>query len=420
MTRPDVGMASPARIVVSALGTTALLAVAEPDALAAAEHVLRDELAAIDAACSRFRPDSEISRLPAGSAAAVGPLLAEAITVALRAAEQTDGIVDPTVGAAVQALGYDRDFAGIDPDRPDPLPRPEAAPGWWRIGWDGREVVVPRGVELDLGATAKALSADRIATRAAEATGAGVLVSLGGDVRVAGPAPEDGWRIAVGDDHERALVDPELVISITAGGLATSSTTRRAWRRAGAHRAPHRRPAHRRHPRQPVAHGVRRRRHLRRRQHGQHRRHRARHHRAGLARRAPPPRPSRRRRWRRHHHPGLARPPREECRLMEELLWFVSRACGLVSLLLLTATVVLGCAHATRASAGGWLRFTLHALHRNVSLLAVVFLAVHIASAIFDGVRRTCSGSTPSCRSSRATTRSGWAWARSRSTCSSR
>ncbi len=70
---------------------------------------------------------------------------------------------------------------------------------------------------------------------------------------------------------------------------------------------------------------------------------------------------------------------------MEELLWFVSRACGLVSLLLLTATVVLGCAHATRASAGGWLRFTLHALHRNLSLLAVVFLAVHIASAVSDG-----------------------------------
>ncbi len=70
---------------------------------------------------------------------------------------------------------------------------------------------------------------------------------------------------------------------------------------------------------------------------------------------------------------------------MEEILWFVSRACGLVSLLLLTGTVVLGCAHASRASAGGWQRFTLHALHRNVSLLAVVFLAVHIGSAIIDG-----------------------------------
>jgi thiamine biosynthesis lipoprotein len=227
--------ASPAQIVVAALGTTALLAVAEPNALAAAEQVLRDELAAIDAACSRFRPDSEISRLHerAGAATAVGPLLAEAITVALQAAEQTDGMVDPTVGAAVQALGYDRDFALIDPDRADPLPRPQAAPGWWRISWDGATIVLPRGVTLDLGATAKALSADRIATRAAEVVGVGVLVSLGGDVRAAGPAPEDGWRIAVGDDHERALVDPDVVVSITAGGLATSSTTRRAWRRAG-------------------------------------------------------------------------------------------------------------------------------------------------------------------------------------------
>ena len=224
---------SPARIVVTALGTTALLAVAQPDALDAAERVLRAELAAIDVACSRFRPDSEISRLPVGTAAPVGPLLAEALGVALRAAEQTDGLVDPTVGHAVAALGYDRDFASIDPDGADPLPAPQAAPGWWRVGWDGATVVLPRGVALDLGATAKALSADRIATRAAAVTDAGVLVSLGGDVRVAGPAPADGWRIAVGDDHERALVDPELVVSITAGGLATSSTTRRAWRRAG-------------------------------------------------------------------------------------------------------------------------------------------------------------------------------------------
>src|SRR6476661_4870318 len=70
---------------------------------------------------------------------------------------------------------------------------------------------------------------------------------------------------------------------------------------------------------------------------------------------------------------------------MEEILWFVSRGCGLVALLLLTGTVVLGCAHATRASAGAWQRFTLHALHRNLSLLDVVFLAVHILSAIIDG-----------------------------------
>ena len=75
MTRTE----SPARTVVTALGTTALLAVVEPDALEAAQRVMHAELAAIDVACSRFRPDAEISRLPAGTATPVGPLLAEAI-----------------------------------------------------------------------------------------------------------------------------------------------------------------------------------------------------------------------------------------------------------------------------------------------------------------------------------------------------
>ena len=120
---------SPARTVVTALGTTALLAVLEPDALEAAQRVMHAELAAIDVACSRFRPDSEISRLLAGTATPVGPLLAEAIAVALLAAQQTDGMVDPTVGHAVRALGYDRDFADIDLDGADPLPAPQAAPG---------------------------------------------------------------------------------------------------------------------------------------------------------------------------------------------------------------------------------------------------------------------------------------------------
>jgi FAD:protein FMN transferase len=225
------------RVSITALGTTALLAVTNPGALPAAEQVLRAELAAIDGACSRFRDDSEISRLHAraGSAVTVGPLLAEALTVALRAAQLTGGLVDPTVGSAVRAMGYDRDFAEIDPDRPEPPGPAQPAPGWWRVTWDPatRQVLLPRGIALDLGATAKALAADRIATRAAVLGGCGVLVSLGGDARAAGPAPEGGWRLAVGDDHERALTDPEAVVTITSGALATSSTTRRAWRRAG-------------------------------------------------------------------------------------------------------------------------------------------------------------------------------------------
>ena len=66
-------------------------------------------------------------------------------------------------------------------------------------------VRVPTGVELDLGATAKALCADRAANRAGERTGSGVLVSLGGDVAVAGPAPEQGWPVRITDHHADPL-----------------------------------------------------------------------------------------------------------------------------------------------------------------------------------------------------------------------
>lgn len=225
------------RIRFRSLGTTAELLVTDADRLAPAERELRAELRAIDEACSRFDGTSEISRLRAhaGAAAPVSPLLAEALRVALRAAELTDGLVDPTVGHAVARLGYDRDFDLLDRDDPTPVTPVGAAPGWWRVRLDAvrGEVVVPRGVELDLGATAKALAADRAATRAAEAAGCGVLVSLGGDIAVAGQAPSDGWRITVGDDHARTDPDRDPVVTISSGGLATSSTTRRRWLRGG-------------------------------------------------------------------------------------------------------------------------------------------------------------------------------------------
>ena len=225
------------RLMTPGLGTTAILAVSEPTGVTVAERVLRAELAAIDAACSRFRPDSEITRLHTRSGAwvAVGPLLAEALTVALRAAEVTGGLVDPTVGRAVRELGYDRDFAEVAPETAEPLSARRPAPGWWQVGWDPerREVRLPAGIELDLGATAKALAADRIAVRAADAAGCGVLVSLGGDVRAAGPAPAGGWRLGIGHDHDRALHDPEVTVTITSGGVATSGVDRRSWRRAG-------------------------------------------------------------------------------------------------------------------------------------------------------------------------------------------
>jgi len=214
-----------------ALGTTAEVVVTDPRRLAPAVAVLREELDAVDRACSRFRADSEISRLDRGRAVRVGSLLAEALAVALRAARLTDGLVDPTVASAVRALGYDRDYAEIADGGPATVPEP--APGWHRVLLDGDTVVLPRGVELDLGATAKALAADRAAVAIARRTGGGTLVNLGGDLAAAGPAPRGGWQVAIGDDHVDAADDPDTTVTLTSGGLATSGITRRRWRRGG-------------------------------------------------------------------------------------------------------------------------------------------------------------------------------------------
>jgi thiamine biosynthesis lipoprotein len=229
---------APGRCEFTALGTTALLLVSVPERLDVAERALRTELRLIDESCSRFRPDSEISRLheQPGSAVTVSPVLGEALDAALIAAALTDGLVDPTVGQAVRDLGYDRDFAQLSDALASPTPAP--APGWWRVRWDSgrREVLLPRSVTLDLGATAKALAADRAAEHAASVAGCGVLVSLGGDLTLAGDPPEGGWLVAVGDDHRNAALRPEQTISLRTGALATSSTTVRTWRAGGSPR----------------------------------------------------------------------------------------------------------------------------------------------------------------------------------------
>lgn len=231
-----VAPTGPATISFTALGTTAVLVVTEGAAMATAQRVLERELAAIDLACSRFRPDSELSRANAaqGRPFHVGALFAEALDVALRAAELTDGLVDPTVGPALTALGYDRTFASVRPEDVRPV-MPVPAVGWQYIEWDPvtRWLRLPTGTGLDLGATAKALAADRAAERAARAAGCGVLVSLGGDLSSAGPAPEEGWQIEIADHHAAVTPVPGPVVAVRSGGLATSGIVARTWRRGG-------------------------------------------------------------------------------------------------------------------------------------------------------------------------------------------
>ncbi|MFE9882976.1 FAD:protein FMN transferase [Streptomyces sp. NPDC005784] len=228
---------TPARIGFPALGTTAELLVTDPSALPAAEAVLRDELRAVDLACSRFRPDSELTRvnLSAGVPTTVSKRFAEALQAALRAARITGGAVDPTVGRAVIALGYDRTFASVRPDDARSVPVGRPAPGWRRVRWNPRtrQLCLPPHTSLDLGATAKALTSDRAARQAAKATGCGVLVNLGGDLAAAGTAPEGGWHIALADDHARSATVPGPAVAVTGGALATSGVRVRTWRRGG-------------------------------------------------------------------------------------------------------------------------------------------------------------------------------------------
>jgi thiamine biosynthesis lipoprotein len=229
-----------ARLSFPVWGTTAELITTAGSSADAARSVLDSELAAIDAACSRFRADSELTALNRADGAwlTVSDTFLDAVEVALVAARHTDGAVDPTVGVALRLLGYDRDFAAMDTSVRSGAAVTAlmgAVPGWRCVQIDraSRRARLPAGVEMDLGATAKAWAADRAARRAAATTGAGVLVALGGDVAVAGDPPPGGWLVRVTDDHRGPADAPGQTVAVTGGSLATSSTTVRAWKLDG-------------------------------------------------------------------------------------------------------------------------------------------------------------------------------------------
>jgi thiamine biosynthesis lipoprotein len=172
-----------------------------------------------------------------GSPIPVSDVLFDAVSAALRAARLTDGDVDPTVGEALISLGYDRDFAELvsrgSLSSQGSLPT-AAIPGWRTVHVDvARSTIrLARGAKLDLGATAKALAADRAALAARRDAGCGVLVSFGGDVAIVGPPPADGWRVRVTDDHRAGVDAPGQWVSVRSGGLATSSVAARRWQTA--------------------------------------------------------------------------------------------------------------------------------------------------------------------------------------------
>jgi thiamine biosynthesis lipoprotein len=231
-----------------ALGTNARVAVWPPENLDRTRTAVDRVLDALDHQASRFRPDSEISRIngAGGGLFMLSEGLAQAVGVALAAARWTGGLTDPTVGAALISLGYDRDFAAIDGDRREPVPAPSRAPGWSSVDLAGFMLRLPAGVRLDLGATAKGLGSDRavraamcavsaagpdVAARVVAPAPGGVLVELGGDIAVAGTPPRGGWPVTVADPA--AGTPAARVVRLPTGAIATSSRSCRRWRRAG-------------------------------------------------------------------------------------------------------------------------------------------------------------------------------------------
>jgi thiamine biosynthesis lipoprotein len=178
-------------------------------------ETIRALFSAREAVFSRFRSDSELSRVNRNesSVVEVTPIFARAVSAALAAAERTRGLVDPTLGAALEAAGYDRDFADL---QPNDRPLGPAQPGSWRVlRVVGQILFRTAGTKLDLNGVVKSMAVD---DAVALLPGDG-YVSAGGDLATRG---EMVVRLPAGG-----------VVALHGGGVATSGSSRRSWLRGG-------------------------------------------------------------------------------------------------------------------------------------------------------------------------------------------
>ncbi len=194
-----------------AMGTQIMVGATGAIPIHAIETLFRER----EATFSRFLRDSELNRVnrSAGRIVEVSETFASTLALALQLAAQTDGLVDPTVGAALETAGYSRDFDLLSPD---PEPPGDARPGAWAsVFLVGRRVFAPASIRLDLNGVVKALAVDD----SLELLPGDGFISAGGDLSVRG----------------------ELTVSVPGGGsvllrrggLATSGTAKRRWLRAG-------------------------------------------------------------------------------------------------------------------------------------------------------------------------------------------
>ena len=200
-----------------AMGTDVELFVDAPragGALAEAE----DEFHRLEAILTRFRPESELSRLNEARALEAGPELLEIVALALEARDRTGGRFDPTVHDAVVSAGYDRTFEEV-PTNGSAVSAGAPCGGAVRLA--GRRIELGPNVRIDLGGIGKGYAAARAAHLLSLAGPA--LVNAGGDIAVAGGT----WPVGV------QTADGELTLELSSGALATSGRDRRRWRRDG-------------------------------------------------------------------------------------------------------------------------------------------------------------------------------------------
>jgi FAD:protein FMN transferase len=221
-------MAAIQRLDFAAMGTRVEALVEAPPTSAARVALarVRDEFERLEAVFSRFRRESELSRLNEAGSIEAGADLRAVVELALAARERTSGRFDPTLHDALVAAGYDRTFDELDEQA---APRPAPDPDRTRdVTVRGRRIELGPGVRLDLGGIVKGYAADRCAQQLAPL--GPCLVNAGGDLAVAGNRSEGPWPVAVD------VPNGPLTVAVASGGLATSGRDRRRWRQRGEER----------------------------------------------------------------------------------------------------------------------------------------------------------------------------------------
>ncbi len=227
--------------IVQVMGTTAHVIVTDGEPGLADRAVAR--LEALEARWSRFRPDSEISRLNArpGVPVLVSRSTYELIEVAISGWKLTGGRFDPTLLPELRAAGYDRSFellARADARGEPTAGQPQRSSAQATLRPSGVEaiqldpvvgtVTLGEGVEIDPGGIGKGLAADLVVDLLLTAGASGALVNVGGDLRVAGAAPEGaGWVVAITDPMNADGVVG--TIALDDGAVASTWRTKRAW-----------------------------------------------------------------------------------------------------------------------------------------------------------------------------------------------